>query len=337
MSPNPSPNRALTAAERQRLHDAVLAASAKASSQQPMPAPKLIRAVQGRLPGTSKDLVFDAIEHLRDAAALNHCRITRGGSTQDVYWPTGVPPRNISFRDLPIGQHTRSDAAQAQQQQQAPAMSKPQTPPPSQTERAVRVIVERGPMLGADVASAAKVRARDLHALLVAPIKHGRVAVRMAMVPGSAIKRPQKHYMSGAAAAEWDAGRAPGTGLQDRAQAESAEHQRMETDAEATAPSIEHDALDLIAERDRLQARVSDLEGRVYHLTQSLDAARREAHLGDLALLLIGPADARLEDAVDEPLARQQAIEALESGEAERAIIVRVLAEAEMRVDWVWW
>lgn len=253
-------------------------------------------------------------------------------------------------------------------------MAKPAAPDTqSQTDRIIQVILQHGPITGAEVASRAKVRARDLNALLTGPIKKGRIAVRIARAAQAGNKKPLKHYMSPDVAQEWDA-----------SQTEPA---AQNTDAKQAAPGAETNEpeqrmLALLAERDSLLQllgasdisaageTIGNLHRRVHDLTNDaagmrmiLEAMARRLgvdsieqapealerlqatgphapasqHHGRLAMLLIDSADqTEIEDldCADTPSAQARAMASIDQGHAARAVVVRILGEAQRRAEW---
>lgn len=98
---------------RERLHGLVLQALTKASREQPMGRPALVRAVLRRGGDYTQDEVHDALEALQDARQIYSCHITRGGRQgQHYYWPTGLKAAAVAWRPLAWAQPGRrvSDA-----------------------------------------------------------------------------------------------------------------------------------------------------------------------------------------------------------------------------------
>ncbi|HAF44694.1 MAG TPA: hypothetical protein DCK83_07080 [Gallionellaceae bacterium] len=78
-------------------HQKILAMLAGCDSQKPMPFDTLVEKT-GLLPETLS-LVLDQMQHSLPAT-INSCAITKGGSKQTVYWPTGAVGNPLSFHQI---------------------------------------------------------------------------------------------------------------------------------------------------------------------------------------------------------------------------------------------
>lgn len=320
------------------LPDRILAIVTKSTPQAPMRDSDIYSAVckKGRIE-TGEMAV--ALETMTTQRLLSTARITRGGITQDVYWPTG-----------------RKTPALTGNKKEPLAVPHP-TEPDTHGSRLIKLIIAHGPIIAADLAEKAGVVAKNIDPYLASAVKHGQIHTRMGYVPE--LGRERKHYMTATQAQEWDDRSEkievqpvdePGSGhvmnhplAQDGAtRARMAE---LESQIAALKTRI-HDQANDIAAANLIFAQlattlkvqhIADIPAALDDLTHALAtrAMTTSVPIGKPALLLIDSADlTEVEMLGDDDDAQAMAMSSIELGHAARVLVVNIVGEAQRKVVW---
>jgi hypothetical protein len=311
----------------------VLAALAKATSILPQAFSGVVDAVIELQPDATNDEIADALEKLADSSRIKVSRGQRGGIWQNLYWPNG---RNQPEK------------------------------PMSKSETLLRAIVKHGPIVASALAEETGIAAKGIDAILASPNTRNVVVTRLGFCAEKG--RDLKHYMTTTQADEWDENVAAAGGDRDnpaahvmsapRIVAKQSEDEipanvsvgeNIADNAEVTALKIQiHGLLNDVAAANLIFSQIADMLNvtRPEHIPAALDdltqalstrAMQPDPELGRLALLLIDSADlTEIEelDTYDSANARQLAERSVEQGNASRAVVVRILGEAQRRVEW---
>ncbi len=298
-------------------------------------------------PETTPDEPHDALEALVAQRLLSTARITRGGITHDVYWPTGL---------------------------KTPVLTgiKPKEPlivpnPDTHGSRLIKVIVAHGPLIGAELAEKAGLPAKNIDPYLATAVKNGTIKTRMGFV--AELGKERKHYMTATQAEAWDAqqGHAMShpSAIMAPAAPAAAEQKPQDmaalaaerdallaligaqdySDAHAMLSAVRtemHDLKNEVAARTLIMSQLAEIVGVENHedilgAVERLTADRPAPTPGRLALLLIDSADlTEIEELPtnDDGEAHTRALATVEHGHAARAVVVRIQGEAVRTVAW---
>jgi len=323
------------------LADIVLDLLAKATSQAPMPHPTLAQAVLSQRPETTPDEIPDVLDQLVDQRLVATCRVTRGGITRDVYWRTAL--RRTAQTLVP-----------------APTRAKAQPQPTKETimketagDRLAKLIAQHGPIIGADLADKSGLPAKSLDAYMRTQLLDGRIESRMGYSRERG--RELKHYMTPEQAQAWDeadasleaamASDAKQTGAEIPVNETGPDDREAKIAAQAsTIHALRNDvaAANLVLNHMALALSVEshvDIPRALDQLLHRLGnpPASQPSSLGRLALLLIDSTELTSLDELgtdDVTIAHGRAVTAIQDGQARRAIVVRILGEAQRIVEW---
>jgi hypothetical protein len=334
------------------LTELILASAAKATSQAPISMSDLVTKARRTNPDINHAKVFYALEQLCDQRQLATCRITRGGITQDWYWPTGLKPKESH----PVPTDTKPD---------------------TQAARLIQAIVAHGPLIGADLAEKTGVKPSSIDPCLVAAIKSGSIVTRMGFVPEQG--RERKHYMTATQAADWETQAA---GPESPSPAETTDshvmsHPRAEEAQETPQAELKRklktalelagstatirqlqEQVDEMAARIDVQAnelaaanlilaslaktlqvdKIEELPDALDELTQALAtrAVTTPAPAGKLALMLseAGVMDLKYLNDEDPQDAARLAMHHVTQGNYVKCLVIRVIGQAIRTVEW---
>lgn len=343
------------------LTERILAIVAQATPQAPMRDSDIYAAVCKTRRVETGEMV-KALEAMTTQRLLSTARITRGGVTQDVYWPTGLKtPALMGIKP--------KEPITVPKPAPAPAEIKPDT----KAQQLIKAIVAGGPISGPDLAEVTGIKQADHNVVLASPLKNGTIAMRRLFL--SEHGREIKHYMTAHQAAEWDANQAP----QSAPKPDTGGHVMSHPDAEPArkdgddiliniianiraaigdtgqimlgelAQAIKtriHDLKNDVAARDLILnnlagtlkvQHIADIPAALDDLTHAL-ATRvmtAQAPAGKPALLLIDSADlTEVEMLGDDDDAQAMAMSSIELGHAARVMVVRIVGVATRRVEW---
>lgn len=318
--------------------DVLLAAMAKATSQAPIDTAALRKA--SKLPPAE---IETTLQTLLDERRIGTCRLIKGETARDVYWPTGIVRPLPSFK---IGSSTPAAAPDVKPTQEVPMKKEKLT----QGDRLVELIAQHGPIIAHDLAERAKLPVKSLDAYLINQRADGRIVERKGYV--EARGRSLKHYLTPAQASAWDKEAAETEAAPPTDGVSASEPPRAEVPDALEIPAFlrKVDAPDVAELRRKLHDQGNDLAAHrmildavrerlgvteVQDILAALDA--RTGHDGRMALLLIDSDDqAEVEslDTQDYTVAHGRAITTVHRGHAARAIVVRILGEAVRTVEW---
>lgn len=317
---------------------AVLAIIQPHSSMRPISQADLLAHTRTMAPPAD---IHDAVEQLLDALLISHMSHTRGGVTQNFYWPTGLKPIN------------------------APSIEAIRMASEPKNSLLNRLIVLHGPIVGTALAwkardQGANIPAKNVPGLLETLIRKQTVIVRK--------KDGANWYMTPSQADEWDTSAASSAGLQDAGEDaddigdEAGAHVMSAPPASTEQCGAEirvNETATENAELEELKARVHDLLNDVAaanlifaQMQDTLRVDRPEdipgaldemmhtlttrvmqpaQPLGRLALIVYSDTEADLqflEPYVTENDASQIALNQVNAGSSERCAVIRVLGEA---------
>ncbi|HNA67250.1 MAG TPA: hypothetical protein PLN96_05275 [Zoogloea sp.] len=185
----------------------------------------------------------------------------------------------------------------------APTRAKAQPQPTKETimketagDRLAKLIAQHGPIIGADLADKSGLPAKSLDAYMRTQLLDGRIESRMGYSRERG--RELKHYMTPEQAQAWD-------------EADASLEAAMASDAKQTGAEIP--------------------------VNETNPPASQPPSLGRLALLLIDSTELTSLDELgtdDVTIAHGRAVTAIQDGQARRAIVVRILGEAQRIVEW---
>ena len=340
------------------LSDRILDIVAQATPQAPMRDSDIYAAVckKGRV---ETGEMASALETMTAQRLLSTARITRGGVTQDVYWPTGLTKPAIA-------------GIKPKEPLKVPNLTDTDT----KAQRLIKAIVAHGPITNADLADKTGTKANNVDGLLKAAVNRSQITTRQIFVPEQG--RELRHWMTSTQAAEWDA-RAeideqieipPATDtpvghvmshpaaeqksedffllgvLADIRAAIGDTGQIMLGDLAQAIKTRIHDYKNDIAARDLILnnlagtlkvQNIADIPAALDDLTHALStrAMTTRAPAGKPALLLIDSADlTEVEMLGDDDDAQAMAMSSIELGHAARVMVVRIVGEATRRVEW---
>lgn len=334
------------------LTDHILSIVDHATPQQPMRYGEVATALVRVRPETTPDEPHDALEALVAQRLLSTARITRGGITHDVYWPTGLKTPVLT------GIKPKEPIA-------VPIETLPATPtetaPDTNAQRLIKAIVAHGPINNADLAEMTGVAAKSIDSVLRSAMAKKQITNRRIYVPDAG--RDLRHWMTATQAEEWDAKQGHAMSHPDAVPAGDSMHEDLRNVTEerdgllgligATGPSeaiamIEalraemHDLKNEVAARTLIMSQLAEIVGVENHedilgAVERLTADRPAPTPGRLALLLIDSADlTEIEELPtnDDGEAHTRALATVEHGHAARAVVVRIQGEAVRTVAW---
>ncbi|RTL17098.1 MAG: hypothetical protein EKK55_23245 [Rhodocyclaceae bacterium] len=340
------------------LTDHILSIVENATAQQPMRYGDVATALVRVRPETTPDEPHDALEALVAQRLLSTARITRGGITHDVYWPTGLKTPVLT------GIKPKEPIA-------VPIETLPATPtetePDTNAQRLIKAIVAHGPINNADLAEMTGVAAKSIDSVLRSAMAKKQITNRRIYVPDAG--RDLRHWMTATQAEEWDvqqghamshpsaimapAARAAVEQLQDDLRDLAAERDGLigligatglsEAIAMIEARRAEmHDLKNEVAARTLIMSQLAEIVGVENHedilgAVERMTADRPAPTPGRLALLLIDSADlTEIEELPtnDDGEAHTRALATVEHGHAARAVVVRIQGEAVRTVAW---
>lgn len=310
------------------LTDRILAIVAQATPQAPMPHSAIIQALLRQRPETTPDEPHDALEAMTTQRLLSTARITRGGVTHDVYWPTGLTKPALSGikPKEPIAVPTQPDTL---------------------AQKLIKTIVAHGPLLAEELADRCGAAKNNIGGLLQHAIKTGSITTRKAYVAERG--REMTHYMTATQAAEWDARDGAAEQIEIHAVPDTTgghvmSHPDLETlrDLNSEIHALRNDvaARDLILNNLAGSLKVqhiADIPAALDDLIHALTtrAMTSQSPAGKPALLLIDSADlTEVEMLGADDDAQAMAMNSIELGHAARVLVVRIVGEATRRVEW---
>lgn len=321
------------------LTPAILGVLRKATASTPRRVEEIDRALRLMDLQPAPGDVDAALASMLDERLLATCRITRAGETIDVYWPTGLKPRAAIIQPPP----------------------KPETKfmimkSDSQNTRLVKAIEQDGPIYAAALSEKTGIFTNSIDGCLAPSIKSGVIVTRQ--IYAEERGRMLKHYMTAAQAqaleaqqtatleagtptdqggAANDAGEViPTQALLDEINMQNERIHTLLNDAAAANLIFTQLADTLkVQQPEQLPAALDELLHALSTRAMAAPPAPPAETPGKLALLLIDSADqVEVEALHDGDDAQTMAMTHIELGHAARVVVVRILGEAQRRVEW---